>query len=68
MSSNTCPVCGKKVYRTWRHAASDAQQVRDRRNHERMAPYYSRPCQSIHVGKAAPKRPRRPSHRHATGS
>lgn len=48
--SSPCPVCGKKVYRTWRHALADARQVRDRRNHQAMAPYYSRRCRVFHVG------------------
>lgn len=41
--------CGKKIYRTWKHAESDARTLR-RKTGLPEEPYYCRRCQGYHVG------------------
>lgn len=49
MSALQSLTCGKKIYRNWKHAESDAKVLR-RKNDEPEAPYYCRHCQGWHVG------------------
>lgn len=53
-----CGRCGKVMYTSWRHAAHDAREMRRRYTRRRREyPYFSRQCQTFHVGRLHRKRP-----------